>query len=89
MNLAVHAESLGVWVGVGDAVRAGRLCLARHLVWVRVRVGVGLRVGARVRGRCSVWARACGYHAAVATASGGGAGRRRRSVDGHGRGAPG
>ena len=80
MNLAVHAESLRVWVGVGDAVSAGRLCLARHLVWVRVRIGVGLRVRGRVRGRCGVWARACGYHAAVATAGGGG-------VDG--RGAPG
>ena len=47
MNLAVHAESLRVWVGVGDAVSTGRLCLARHLV--RVRVGVGVGVGLRVR----------------------------------------
>ena len=47
VNLAVHAESLRVWVGVGDAVSTGRLCLARHLV--RVRVGVGVGVGLRVR----------------------------------------
>ena len=84
MDLAVHAESLGVWVREGDAVSACRLCLARHLVRVRVGVGIGLRVRfgvrVRVRGRCSVWARACGDHAAVATAGGGG-------VDG--RGAPG